>query len=94
MASRIENSAAPTPEKTQIEPGIDAKDDDLGKMATSGDKSIQLGEVVIEDTFQPLQNVEPYDGRRVLTFRALAVGVFLGSIIGCTNVYLGMIPKE
>ena len=90
MASHTEKYLeTPTPEKTQIEPGIELKDEDLARMATSGEKSIQIGEVSIEDTFQPLQNVEDYDGRAILTVRALATGVFLGSIIGCANVYLG-----
>ena len=89
MSSRVETPTAPTQEKSQIEPGINSQEDDLAQMATSGDKSIQIGEVSTEDTFQPLQNVEPYDGRRILTVRALASGIFLGSIIGCANVYLG-----
>ncbi|KAH7140977.1 OPT oligopeptide transporter protein-domain-containing protein [Dactylonectria macrodidyma] len=78
------------PEKTQTVHDIDQKHGDLARVTTSGDKSIQVGEVEAEDTFQPLLDVEPYDGRQILTVRAVGTGVFLGSIISCANLYLGL----
>lgn len=53
------------------------------------DKSIHMGQVIVEDTFLPLENVEKYDGRRILTVRAVVTGGFLGSLIACSNLYLG-----
>lgn len=69
----------------------DFKKDELEHMATAGEKSVNIGDFEeAEDYFYPLRDVEPYDGRRILTVRALVTGVFLGSIISCANVYLGM----
>lgn len=57
--------------------------------------SIEKAESVIEgvteeqDQFKPLPGLKPYDGRRILTVCAVATGVFLGSFINCSNLYLG-----
>lgn len=57
--------------------------------AMSNSKSIGLGEVEIEDPFQPLLGVAPYDGGQILTVRAVVTGAVLGTLIACSNMYLG-----
>lgn len=57
--------------------------------ARSDSKSIALGEVEIEDPFQPLSGVAPYDGGQILTVRAVVTGAVLGTLIACSNMYLG-----
>ncbi|KAH6957810.1 OPT oligopeptide transporter protein-domain-containing protein [Ilyonectria sp. MPI-CAGE-AT-0026] len=58
--------------------------------ARSNSKSIGLGEVEIEDPFQPLSGVAPYDGGQILTVRAVVTGAVLGTLIACSNMYLGL----
>ncbi|KAG7040313.1 hypothetical protein JMJ77_0001489 [Colletotrichum scovillei] len=41
------------------------------------------------DAFKPLSGLRPYDGRHILTVRAVITGVVLGSVINCSNLYLG-----
>ncbi|KAH6689760.1 OPT oligopeptide transporter protein-domain-containing protein [Plectosphaerella plurivora] len=52
--------------------------------------SVRVGESEIDDLFLPLEGVEPYDGGSILTVRAVATGGVLGSLICCSNVYLGL----
>ncbi|RMZ83857.1 hypothetical protein DV737_g1511, partial [Chaetothyriales sp. CBS 132003] len=47
-------------------------------------------ESVEEDKFSPLSGIEPYDGRRIITVRAVLTGMVLGNIISCANIYLGL----
>lgn len=89
MPSHTPDPVTLAPEKTQIVHDINQKHGDQAQVTTSGDKSIHVGEVEVEDAFQPLLDVEPYDGRQILTVRAVLTGVFLGSIISCANLYLG-----
>jgi len=67
------------------------KDDRERKKETNIEKAESVIEGVTEeqDQFKPLPGVKPYDGRRILTVRAVATGVFLGSVINCSNLYLG-----
>ncbi|KAF7556191.1 hypothetical protein G7Z17_g1660 [Cylindrodendrum hubeiense] len=58
--------------------------------AISDSKSIAIGEIEIEDPFRPLSGVVPYDGRRILTVRAVFTGAVLGTMIACSNMYLGL----
>ncbi|KAI8184818.1 hypothetical protein K4K51_012226 [Colletotrichum sp. SAR 10_75] len=62
------------------------------KKETNIEKAESIIEGVTEeqDQFKPLPGVKPYDGRRILTVRAVATGVFLGSVINCSNLYLGL----
>lgn len=53
------------------------------------DDEPEIGNSVELDLFAPLTDVEAYNGGRILTFRALLTGAFLGSIITCSNLYLG-----
>ncbi|KAJ3511580.1 hypothetical protein NM208_g15414 [Fusarium decemcellulare] len=53
-------------------------------------KSIAEGEVEEQDPWAPLPGVEPYDGRTILTARAVLSGIFFGSLIACSNMYLGL----
>lgn len=84
-------------EKPMPKPAIsayDGIDPDIKKSSTlvtdaSNEKSIGVGQSLTEDMFLPLQGVEIYDGRRILTVRAIATGGFLGSLIACSNLYLG-----
>ncbi|EXK27164.1 hypothetical protein FOMG_16236 [Fusarium oxysporum f. sp. melonis 26406] len=71
--------------QASLKPDLDEKE-----APVSDTKSITDGEVEDVDPFLPLAGVEPYDGRRLLTFRALAMGVILGSLISCSNLYLGL----
>jgi hypothetical protein len=69
-------------------------DDDVKRStAEVGDavdeKSVRVGETEVDDLFQPLSGVEAYDGRRILTVRAVATGGILGSLVACSNLYLG-----
>ncbi|KAI8306509.1 putative metal-nicotianamine transporter YSL7 [Colletotrichum sp. SAR11_59] len=68
------------------------KDDRERKKETNIEKAESVIEGVTEeqDQFKPLPGVKPYDGRRILTVRAVATGVFLGSVINCSNLYLGL----
>ncbi|WYZ33756.1 hypothetical protein EsH8_I_000032 [Colletotrichum jinshuiense] len=85
-------------EKPMPKPAIsayDGIDPDIKKSSTlvtdaSNEKSIGVGQSLAEDMFLPLQGVEIYDGRRILTVRAIATGGFLGSLIACSNLYLGL----
>jgi hypothetical protein len=42
-----------------------------------------------DEPFAPLLGVAPYDGRRLVTIRAVFTGGVLGSLIACSNLYLG-----
>ncbi|KAJ0362036.1 hypothetical protein COL154_006550 [Colletotrichum chrysophilum] len=72
--------------------GTGFKDDGERKKETNIEKAESVIEGVTEeqDQFKPLPGVKPYDGRRILTVRAVATGVFLGSVINCSNLYLGL----
>ncbi|KAL4876528.1 OPT oligopeptide transporter protein-domain-containing protein [Aspergillus karnatakaensis] len=48
------------------------------------------GDVVEDQPYEPLVGVAPYDGRRVVTLRAIITGGILGSLIACSNLYLGL----
>ncbi|KAL2209889.1 OPT superfamily oligopeptide transporter [Sarocladium strictum] len=54
------------------------------------DESYAEGDSVDEDKFRPMPDVETYDGRRILTIRAVLTGIVLGNTIGCANIYLGL----
>ncbi|KAL2787432.1 OPT oligopeptide transporter protein-domain-containing protein [Aspergillus keveii] len=43
-----------------------------------------------DEPFAPLLGVAPYDGRRLVTIRAIVTGGVLGSLIACSNLYLGL----
>ncbi|KAL2814434.1 OPT oligopeptide transporter protein-domain-containing protein [Aspergillus granulosus] len=43
-----------------------------------------------DEPFAPLLGVAPYDGRRLVTIRAIITGGVLGSLIACSNLYLGL----
>ncbi|GJD00762.1 oligopeptide transporter [Colletotrichum higginsianum] len=78
-------------EKPMSTPGPDIKNGPTFVAdADEGKKSINLGQVLVDDTFLPLRDVEPYDGRRILTVRAVVTGGLLGSLIACSNLYLGL----
>lgn len=67
------------------------KKDNLEKSGSiSKVESLGVGLVAADDPFQPLSGVEAYDGRRILTVRAVVTGLVLGSVILCANLYLGM----
>ncbi|CAI0649288.1 unnamed protein product [Colletotrichum noveboracense] len=70
--------------------GIGFKDDGERKKETNIEKAGSVIEGVTEeqDQFKPLPGVKPYDGRRILTVRAVATGICLGSSINCSNLYL------
>ncbi|KAF4938568.1 putative metal-nicotianamine transporter YSL7 [Colletotrichum fructicola] len=72
--------------------GTGFKDNGERKKETNIEKAESVIEGVIEeqDQFKPLPGVKPYDGRRILTVRAVATGICLGSIINCSNLYLGL----
>lgn len=52
--------------------------------------SISNGETEEDDPYKPLSGVPMYDGRRLVTVRAILTGGLLGSLIACSNLYLGM----
>lgn len=78
-------------EKPMSTPGPDIKNGPAFVADADEGKSINLGQVLVDDTFLPLRDVEPYDGRRILTVRAVVTGGLLGSLIACSNLYLGKI---
>ncbi|KAH7363302.1 OPT oligopeptide transporter protein-domain-containing protein [Plectosphaerella cucumerina] len=91
MFSRDISSPAGVPSDVKQQP----LDDDVKRSTaevgdTVDDKSIRVGENEVDDLFQPLSGVEAYDGRRILTMRAVATGGLLGSLIACSNLYLGL----
>ncbi|KAJ4014169.1 hypothetical protein NW766_006421 [Fusarium irregulare] len=51
--------------------------------------SIGLGQSDEDDLYQPLSGIQPYDGRTLCTARAILTGSVLGSLIACSNIYLG-----
>lgn len=55
------------------------------------DASISNGETEEDDPYKPLSGVAMYDGRRLVTIRAILTGGVLGSLIACSNLYLGII---
>lgn len=63
---------------------------DIMVQATDG-ASISNGETEEEDPYKPLSGVPMYDGRKLVTIRAILTGGVLGSLIACSNLYLGMI---
>lgn len=78
--------------------GFESQLDDTGfkdNIERKKETNVEKAESVIEgtteeqDQFKPLPGVKPYDGRRILTVRAVVTGVFLGSVINCSNLYLG-----
>ncbi|GKT66738.1 oligopeptide transporter [Colletotrichum tofieldiae] len=77
-------------EKPMPTPGMDIKNGPVSVADVDEGKSINLGQVLVDDTFLPLRDVEPYDGRRILTVRAVVTGGLLGSLIACSNLYLGL----
>ncbi|KAM6510465.1 hypothetical protein FSOLCH5_010905 [Fusarium solani] len=58
--------------------------------ATDG-ASISNGETEEDDPYKPLSGMAIYDGRRLVTIRAILTGGVLGSLIACSNLYLGII---
>ena len=42
-----------------------------------------------KDPFQPFNDL-PDENRNILTFRAVAVGVFCGALVNASNIYLGL----
>lgn len=42
-----------------------------------------------KDPFQPFNDL-PEENRNILTFRAIAVGVFCGALVNASNIYLGL----
>ncbi|KAH6980729.1 OPT oligopeptide transporter protein-domain-containing protein [Ilyonectria sp. MPI-CAGE-AT-0026] len=84
----------------QVEQRAEAKDDGKNrpdedtKNATGGScekiDSVAEGQVEELRPFEPLRGVETFDGRRIFTFRAVFSGFILGSVILCSNLYLGL----
>ncbi|KAJ4171642.1 hypothetical protein NW754_013413 [Fusarium falciforme] len=58
--------------------------------ATDG-ASISNGETEEDHPYEPLSGVAMYDGRRLVTIRAILTGGVLGSLIACSNLYLGKV---
>ncbi|KAI8652239.1 hypothetical protein NCS57_01287000 [Fusarium keratoplasticum] len=54
------------------------------------DASISNGETEEDDPYKLLSGVAMYDGRRLVTIRAILTGGVLGSLIACSNLYLGL----
>ncbi|KAL4789265.1 OPT oligopeptide transporter protein-domain-containing protein [Aspergillus venezuelensis] len=67
-------------------PDKDEKNDVTRRLSTA---SSTLGQSE-DEPFAPLLGVAPYDGRRLVTFRAVLSGGVLGSLIACSNLYLGL----
>ena len=63
-------------------------DKDMAINDTDG-ASIALGQSEEDDLYRPLSGVPPYDGRRLVTVRAIFTGAVLGSLVACANIYLG-----
>lgn len=90
MSPRDISSPAGVPSDVKVQP----LDDDVKRSTpevgdAADEKSIRVGETEVDDLFQPLSGVEAYDGRRILTVRAVATGGILGSLVACSNLYLG-----
>ncbi|KAL5594883.1 hypothetical protein FOVSG1_008572 [Fusarium oxysporum f. sp. vasinfectum] len=64
-------------------------DKDMAINDTDG-ASIALGHSEEDDLYRPLSGVPPYDGRRLVTVRAIFTGAVLGSLVACANIYLGL----
>lgn len=56
--------------------------------------SISNGEIEEDNPYEPLPGVAMYDGCRLVTIRAILTGGVLGSLIACSNLYLGMTSTE
>ncbi|KAI8712159.1 hypothetical protein NCS52_01313400 [Fusarium sp. LHS14.1] len=78
------------PEKSGVARAPAESDADKKEALISDTKSLAEGEVEEDDQFIPLSGVEPYDGRTILTVRAVVSGIILGSLISCSNLYLGL----
>ncbi|RTE73118.1 hypothetical protein BHE90_012469 [Fusarium euwallaceae] len=56
----------------------------------TGDGSVSNGEIEADNPYEPLSGVALYDGHRLVTIRAILTGGVLGSLIACSNLYLGL----
>ncbi|KAM5349266.1 hypothetical protein ACJ41O_005773 [Fusarium nematophilum] len=74
----------------EIGRGRNTKSRNLATAFPHDEKSVANGDIEEDDQFAQLSGVEPYDGRRLLTVRAVFSGVILGSLISCSNLYLGL----
>ncbi|KAF5246475.1 hypothetical protein FANTH_6847 [Fusarium anthophilum] len=78
------------PPGQDIKVPIDNDKPDKGMTINGTDSaSIALGQSEEDDLYQPLSGVPPYDGRRLVTVRAILTGAVLGSLVACANIYLG-----
>lgn len=87
MSEKRHSEVAAVPDHVAID--LDDRVADKAPDLLHDEKSITNGTVETIDTFKPLEGVEPYDGHRILTVRALVTGAILGSTIACSNLYLG-----
>ncbi|KAJ4247104.1 hypothetical protein NW762_013242 [Fusarium torreyae] len=69
---------------------LDDKNEKDTAIHTTDGASIADGEVEEDQPYEPLPGVQLYDGRRLITVRAIATGAVLGSLIACSNLYLGL----
>ncbi|OJJ01958.1 hypothetical protein ASPVEDRAFT_52766 [Aspergillus versicolor CBS 583.65] len=61
--------------------------DDAARRLSAASSTLGQSE---DEPFAPLLGVAPYDGRRLVTIRAIFTGGVLGSLIACSNLYLGL----
>ncbi|KAH6664789.1 OPT oligopeptide transporter protein-domain-containing protein [Plectosphaerella plurivora] len=88
MSEKRQSEVAAAPGDVAID--LDDRATEKSPNLPHDEKSITNGTAEIIDTFKPLEGVVPYDGRRILTVRALVTGAILGSTIACSNLYLGL----
>lgn len=68
----------------EVEPVADEVDDD-----SDADKETDHTSNFIQDPFRPFDNL-PEEPHRVLTIRAVFVGLCCGALVNASNVYLGL----
>ncbi|CAG9950422.1 unnamed protein product [Clonostachys rosea f. rosea IK726] len=66
------------------------KNKEDGTIGAVDGASIIAAESEEDQPYEPLPGVMPYDGRRLVTVRAILTGGVLGSLIACSNLYLGL----
>jgi hypothetical protein len=69
------------------------KNKEDGTIGAVDGASIIAAESEEDQPYEPLPGVMPYDGRRLVTVRAILTGGVLGSLIACSNLYLGNSPN-
>ncbi|CAH0054458.1 unnamed protein product [Clonostachys solani] len=84
------NQSVPVEKDGHVALDLIDKDKEDGTIRTVDGASIAAAESEEDQPYEPLPGVMPYDDRRLVTIRAILTGGVLGSLIACSNLYLGL----